>query len=165
MPSPACPNGEPLKTGAKRQLSAAARYRFSFWVVAADVDHFNTVNDTYGHEASDTVLKTFSEILQANSRSSDICGRVGGEEFLCVITHASKQNARLAVERIRLAYKKQDLSLTAATWSSRQLLAWPASKDRACLSFGELVARADAALYSTKRQGRNRLEIAESEVG
>lgn len=57
------PRWRAIEDWAKRQLSAAARYRFSFWVVAADLDHFKTLNDTYGHEAGDTVLKTLSEIL------------------------------------------------------------------------------------------------------
>ncbi len=158
------PNRRAIEDWAKRQLSAAARYRFSFWVVAADLDHFKTVNDTYGHEAGDTVLKTFSQILRANSRSSDICGRIGGEEFLSVITHASKQNAQLVVERIRAALEE-----TRFVFDGRNLVV-TASFGLAGVEgsnlplFGELVARADAALYSAKRRGRNRVEVADSEA-
>jgi two-component system cell cycle response regulator len=75
------PNRRAIEDWAVRQLRGAARHGFSFWAVLADLDHFKTVNDTYGHEAGDTVLKKFSEILRVNSRRSDICGRMGGEEF------------------------------------------------------------------------------------
>jgi len=57
-------------------------YGFSFLVVLADLDHFKAVNDTHGHDAGDAVLKKFAEILKSNSRRSDVCGRIGGEEFL-----------------------------------------------------------------------------------
>ncbi len=95
------PNRRAIDEWATRQLSGAVRYGFSFWIVMADLDHFKNVNDTYGHEAGDAVLKRFAEILKANSRKSDICGRVGGEEFLLALTHTTKENARLAIDRIR----------------------------------------------------------------
>jgi PleD family two-component response regulator len=76
------PNRRAIEEWATRQLSGAARYGFSFLVVLADLDHFKAVNDTHGHDAGDAVLKKFAEILKTNSRRSDICGRIGGEEFL-----------------------------------------------------------------------------------
>ena len=76
------PNRRAIDVWAPRQLSAAARHDFSIWAVMADLDLFKKVNDTYGHDAGDTVLKSFSEILKANTRQSDMCARLGGEEFL-----------------------------------------------------------------------------------
>jgi diguanylate cyclase (GGDEF)-like protein len=75
------PNRRAVDVWASRELSAAARHDFSFWVVMADLDSFKKVNDTYGHDAGDTVLKTFAEILKTHTRQSDICARLGGEEF------------------------------------------------------------------------------------
>jgi len=95
------PNRRAIEDWATRQLSGAARYGFSFWVALADLDHFKTVNDTYGHDAGDNVLKTFSEILKSNSRQSDICGRIGGEEFLLVLTHTTEENATRVIDRVR----------------------------------------------------------------
>ena len=69
------PNRRALDVWVPRQLSAAARYNFSIWVVMADLDLFKNVNDTYGHCAGDSVLKSFAEILRANTRQSDICAR------------------------------------------------------------------------------------------
>src|ERR1700680_59201 len=95
------PNRRAVEDWAARQLNGAARYGFSFWVALADLDHFKTVNDTHGHGAGDTVLKAFSEILKTNSRRSDICARIGGEEFLFVLTHATEEDAKRVINRVR----------------------------------------------------------------
>jgi PleD family two-component response regulator len=75
------PNRRAIKAWASHELSAAVRHGFSFWVVMIDLDHFTDVNDAHGHDAGDLVLGTFGEILKGNTRSSDISGRIGGEEF------------------------------------------------------------------------------------
>ena len=75
------PNRRAIDVWAPRELSAAARHDFHFWVVMADLDFFKKVNDIYGHEAGDTTLKTFAAILTAHTRGSDMCARLGGEEF------------------------------------------------------------------------------------
>src|SRR6266853_705445 len=70
-PLTSLPNRRAIEAWAARQLSGAARHGFSFWVALGDLDHFKAVNDTYGHDAGDTVLKTFAQILKANTRSSN----------------------------------------------------------------------------------------------
>src|SRR6266568_1503849 len=95
------PNRRAIEDWSVRQLSGAVRHSFSFWVVMADLDSFKSVNDTYGHEAGDSVLKKFAELLRANTRSSNICGRIGGEEFVVVLTHVEKPNVQMVVDRIR----------------------------------------------------------------
>ena len=85
------PNRRAVEAWAVRQLKGAARHGFPFWVALADLDRFKKVNDTYGHDAGDTVLKKFAEILKANTRSSNMCARFGGEEFLLVLTHVNKK--------------------------------------------------------------------------
>ncbi len=80
------PNRRAIEEWAVRQLSGAVRHGFPLWVVMADLDSFKSVNDTYGHEAGDVVLKKFADLLRANTRSSNICGRIGGEEFVVVLT-------------------------------------------------------------------------------
>ena len=72
------PNRRAVEAWAVRQLKGAARHGFPFWVALADLDRFKRVNDTYGHDAGDTVLKKFAEILKANTRSSNICAGFGG---------------------------------------------------------------------------------------
>ena len=95
------PNRRAIGVWAPRQLSAAARHDFSIWAVMADLDLFKKVNDTYGHDAGDTVLKSFSEILKANTRQSDMCARLGGEEFLVIIIYSDKEGVKTVVERIK----------------------------------------------------------------
>ncbi len=67
----------------------------------ADLDSFKSENDAHGHEAGDVVLNRFADLLRANTRASNICGRLGGEEFVVVITHAQKPNVQMVVDRIR----------------------------------------------------------------
>src|SRR5215510_2705450 len=95
------PNRRAIESWAAHQLAAATRHGFSFWVVLIDLDHFKRVNDSHGHDAGDTVLKTFAEILRANTRSSDIAGRIGGEEFLHAVTYAEEACMPMIVERTR----------------------------------------------------------------
>ena len=154
------PNRRAIEDWATRQLSGAIRYGFSFLVVLADLDHFKSVNDTYGHDAGDTVLKKFAEILKANSRRSDICGRIGGEEFLFVLTHTTQDNAKIVIERIRaeLQAAKFDFDGTSLTVTASFGLASFDTSQPA--DFNRLVTQADVALYAAKRAGRNRIEIA-----
>jgi two-component system cell cycle response regulator len=154
------PNRRAIEDWATRQLSGAARYGFPFWVALADLDHFKRVNDTYGHEAGDSVLKAFSEILKRNSRRSDICGRIGGEEFLLALTHATEENAKRVIDRVRseLEATKFDFDGTALKVTASFGFAGFAGTQTP--DFNHLVAQADAALYSAKRSGRNRVELA-----
>jgi diguanylate cyclase (GGDEF)-like protein len=158
------PNRRAMEDWATRQLSGAARYGFPFWVAMADLDHFKTINDTYGHDAGDTVLKAFSEILKRYSRRSDICGRIGGEEFLLILTHANEVNAKVVLERIRAEleaikfnFDGHDLTVTA----SFGLAGFSGTR---APDFNRLVAQADSSLYSAKRLGRNRVELAETDT-
>jgi two-component system cell cycle response regulator len=153
------PNRRAVDEWANRQLSGAARYNFSFWVAVADLDHFKSVNDTYGHEAGDEVLKRFSAILKANSRRSDICGRMGGEEFLIILTHASAENAQAAIERIhgelagtKFVFDGCDLQVTAS-------FGMAGFTGGQAPTFAQLLSQADAALYRAKRSGRSRVEL------
>ena len=104
------PNRRAIEEWASRQLRGAARHGFPFWVVMIDLDHFKDVNDMYGHDAGDTVLKRFAEILKANTRLSNISGRVGGEEFLQVLTHTDEQAVKIAVERVRKQFEAERFS-------------------------------------------------------
>src|ERR1700730_10989337 len=92
------PNRRAVEVWASRQLSAAARHDFPFWVVMADLDHFKSINDTYGHDTGDTVLKT-------HTRQSGMCARLGGEEFLVMMTHSDREGTQSAAERIRKQFE------------------------------------------------------------
>jgi diguanylate cyclase (GGDEF)-like protein len=159
------PNRRAIEDWASRQLSGAARYGFPFWVALADLDHFKTVNDTYGHEAGDTVLKGFSEILKRHSRRSDICGRIGGEEFLLILTHAIEKNAIAVIERIRTELEATEFNFAGTKLTVTASFGLAGFAGTQAPEFSRLVAQADASLYSAKRQGRNRVELETQVVG
>src|SRR5271170_2600165 len=144
------PNRRAMDDWATRQLSGAARYGFSFLVVLADLDHFKTVNDTYGHHAGDTVLKRFAEILKANSRRSDICGRIGGEEFLFVLTHADKDGVEFVAERIRKECEEQEFLFGGRVIKVTASFGISGFQGKKAPEFRELLNQADAALYTAK---------------
>lgn len=101
------PNRRAIEVWAPRQLSGAARHGFSFWVVMADLDKFKNVNDSYGNEAGDIVIKRFAHILKANCRASDMCGRMGSEGFLIILSHTNREGVLTFVERIREQMESQ----------------------------------------------------------
>ncbi len=155
------PNRRAIDDWAVRELKGAVRHGFPFSVMMADLDHFKSVNDQYGHEAGDEVLKRFAEILDANVRQSDMCARIGGEEFLLVVTHVDRDGIEVAAERIRKKMETQRFRFGGLEAHVT------ASFGVACLTpgprqdFARLVALADGALYNAKRRGRNRVEFAD----
>jgi two-component system, cell cycle response regulator len=154
------PNRRALEAWAARQLDGAARHGFSFWVVMADLDCFKNVNDTHGHAAGDIVLKRFAEILRINTRKSNLCARIGGEEFLLVLTHAEKEQVRIAISRVREqieAHKFEFGTRTLNVTASFGVSGWQGVR---APDFELLVNEADSALYAAKRNGRNRIEFA-----
>jgi diguanylate cyclase (GGDEF)-like protein len=153
------PNRRAIDVWAPREISAALRYEFPMWVVMADLDFFKKINDTYGHSGGDRVLQGFAEILKKNTRSSDICGRVGGEEFLLALTHVEQSHVGPVLERIRINVEQQEFLFQG------EIIRVTASFGVAGLDpenpsdFASLIAGADAALYAAKRKGRNRVEF------
>jgi diguanylate cyclase len=129
-----------------------------------DVDHFKTLNDTYGHQAGDEVLRIVSRALLASVRPSDIVGRTGGDEFLVILPSTGSKAALELADRMRRAVVDGDLRpvlgprvLGGATVSIGLALWRPAD------SIAAIMERADAALYEAKGRGRNRV-VSEDEL-
>ncbi len=157
------PNRRAIDEWAPRQLSGAARHGFLFWVVMADLDNFKSVNDSSGHDAGDKVLKRFAEILKNNSRRSNICGRIGGEEFLFILTHADKENVASVVERVRKQFEEQDFffgNRVIKVTASFGISGFQGEQGLLPPDFSSLLSQADLALYTAKHRGRNRVEFA-----
>jgi diguanylate cyclase (GGDEF)-like protein len=153
------PNRRAIDEWAPRQLSGALRHSFPFWVVMVDLDDFKRVNDSSGHDAGDKVLKKFAEILKANTRRSNICGRIGGEEFLFVLTHADKQDVEAVAERMRQQFEAQEFLFGGGVIKVTASFGISGSQGKETIEFSQLLAQADAALYEAKRHGRNRIEF------
>ncbi len=140
-----------------KEWSEALRQQKPLTLVMADIDHFKKVNDTYGHPAGDAVIKTIGKRLLEFVRAEDVVGRMGGEEFLIVLTDCHPTKAFDTVDRLR-----QAVSLLP--------IAADGSSVRTTLSFGvvtaipqegaeieRLMKQADEALYKAKNTGRNRV--------
>jgi two-component system cell cycle response regulator len=158
------PNRRAIEQWGTRQLSGAIRHDFQLVVVEADLDQFKAINDTYGHDAGDAVLRRFSEILKINTRQCDISGRIGGDEFLLVITYVDPEGIQTAIERIR--EQLQACTFSFAGTEVRVTASFGIADFRRGQSsdFNRLIVQADVALYSAKRLGRNRVEIIPAEV-
>lgn len=153
------PNRRAIDLWVNSQIGSAARHDFPVWVVISDLDHFKRVNDTYGHEAGDTVLKAFSALLKANTRRSNICGRLGGEEFLLILTHTNREQTQIALERIRNRFASEKFRLGNETFSVTASFGVSGFIGTRAVEFTDLLADADAALYTAKANGRNRIEF------
>jgi two-component system, cell cycle response regulator len=157
------PNRRAIEVWASRQLSAAVRYGFPMWVVMADLDFFKKVNDSFGHSAGDAVLQGFAEILRTNTRGSDICGRIGGEEFLLVLTHVEYNNVGAVMERIRRSVEEQEFFFQGKVVRVTASFGVAGLDPKNPADFASLIGTADAALYSAKQKGRNRVEFESSQ--
>ncbi|WP_413629936.1 diguanylate cyclase [Novosphingobium sp. JCM 18896] len=136
---------------------SAARSPFS--IALFDLDHFKAVNDTYGHDTGDLVLRSFAEHLSNAFRKSDIVARLGGEEFIVVLDDTNSAEAREICERLREDFASKSLRAEdgrcVRVTVSGGIASWRDESD-----LWQLVAEADAALYQAKHQGRNRLALA-----
>ncbi len=142
-----------------RQLSFADRHSHPVSVIMCDIDHFKLVNDTHGHLVGDEVLRFLAQLLKAQSRSSDIVCRYGGEEFLMVLPDMALDMACMRAESLR--------ATIAATSTTSGLVTLRVTASFGVASFpvhgttmDELLRAADSALYDAKRGGRNRVVMA-----
>jgi len=134
------------------------RYEKPLSLLVMDIDHFKKINDTYGHDVGDLVLKTFADILRGIVRKSDICARLGGEEFAVLLPNTDLEGARVLAERIRATVAKNPVehgSIVIAFTVSIGVSQYR----KGMQGIDELIKEADIALYRAKEGGRNRVEV------
>lgn len=142
----------------ERETSRTVRYDTQLVLCMLDLDHFKTINDTFGHPAGDEVLSTIGAMIQEDVRFSDMVCRYGGEEFAVILPNTDLENAYAACERFRervaehpFSYKDERIRLTVSIgMASLENLTEGTAE--------ELVNMADKALYAAKEKGRNRTE-------
>ena len=122
-------------------------------VLLLDIDHFKSINDTWGHPEGDKVIKNVASIVQQAMRESDICGRWGGEEFVCLLPGATEEVALKVAERIRATIQDNVKEPRPVTVSLG------VSLSRAGVPLLGMVSEADKALYISKNSGRNRVTL------
>jgi len=120
--------------------------------VLMDLDHFKRINDTFGHDIGDEVLKLLARTVQRRLRDSDICARMGGEEFVALLPDTDLEGAQVIAEALVSALAQH----SDAVWG-RVTLSAGVSTLRAGDTEATLLRRADEALYEAKGQGRNRV--------
>jgi two-component system, cell cycle response regulator len=126
-------------------------------VAALDVDFFKSINDTYGHDAGDKVLQELSQRIKFNTRSIDLCCRVGGEEFILILPGTDLELAEKIAERLRRSVAAKPFTINQQQQISVTLSAGVSDLQGVDDSVEKLLKRADQALYSAKREGRNRV--------
>src|SRR5260370_613107 len=124
-----------------------------------DLDGFNDMNDSHGHEAGDQFLRGVARILKEHTRASDLSGRMGGDEFLLVMTHVEKANIPMTVERLREKIASLKFSFGSESISVTASFGICGFQGKEPPEFSVLVRQADNALYGAKRGGRNQVKI------
>lgn len=140
----------------QNRFDLSQRHNRPLAVIMCDLDHFKLINDTLGHGAGDIVLEEFGQRVKNNLRTSDLAGRIGGEEFLLILPETDMDGALLLAERLRAATSEFlfDLAPESLRVTCSLGVAQRAPEDR---DGGALLARADGALYAAKRGGRDRV--------
>ncbi len=124
-----------------------------------DLDHFKSINDRFGHALGDRALEIFAASARQSVRSSDLLGRLGGEEFAAVLADTTRDKAMAIAERIRATFAHTALEVDNRPVGATVSIGLVYCQDPA-LDVAELLAQADQALYFAKEDGRNRVEVA-----
>ncbi|MCB2186662.1 MAG: GGDEF domain-containing protein [Deltaproteobacteria bacterium] len=143
----------------EQELRVARYLGHPLTLIILDLDHFKKVNDNYGHLAGDQVLLALGRVLRESTRSSDVCARLGGEEFAVILPRCSLDQALVLAERIRTSLENRAVDFNGQSIAVTASLGLAAYDPSANLDAGELTHRADQAMYAAKRAGRNRVKL------
>ncbi|MDT3707346.1 MAG: sensor domain-containing diguanylate cyclase [Thiobacillus sp.] len=132
-----------------------------YTLLMLDLDHFKSINDTYGHAAGDGALRNFAALCEATLRRQDLFARWGGEEFVALLPHADVAAAAAVAERIRTQTGRRTTAPDGIVAYRQTVSIGIAGPVRTHPSFDNVLYQADRALYVAKSQGRNRIAIAE----
>ena len=139
-----------------RALATCSRYGHPFSILMIDVDYFKKVNDTYGHDVGDVVLRDVSAIMSNSIRDIDLIGRIGGEEFAIALPEAGIDSAVVIAERIRLAISATDLKTPQGVINVTVSIGISEMSSE-CSDVLGMLSSADACLYKAKNSGRNKV--------
>jgi diguanylate cyclase (GGDEF)-like protein len=141
-----------------REISRAKRYHLKLSCIMLDVDYFKEVNDTFGHQRGDTILKELCKIIQALLRGYDFAVRYGGDEFIVILCQNTVIGAQIVAERLRESVEEnpflKELNGGKKITISTGVATFPDHTDK---GYEELIGAADHALYVAKKRGRNQV--------
>ncbi|HET9450847.1 MAG TPA: sensor domain-containing diguanylate cyclase, partial [Aggregicoccus sp.] len=147
-------NHRTFQSKADEALAQAKRYGRKCSVILTDIDHFKSVNDTYGHPTGDAVLRNVAKILREKARDTDVVARYGGEEFAIIMPETDAKGAKVIAERIREAIKAETFSTELGPLKVTLSLGIATCPDHG-VDKQALIDLADQCLYHAKRNGRN----------
>ncbi len=141
------------------EVERVTRYNRPLSVAFIDIDHFKAVNDTFGHEIGDVVLRGVADVFRENTRKVDLVGRYGGEEFVIVLSETPVDEAAATAEKLRLLVLKQQFSAGSSGDLAVSVSIGVAGGQGQNLRVDQLLRDADAAMYSAKSLGRNQTYV------
>ncbi len=144
-----------FESAAMQELEASLDHSKPMCMIVADLDHFKRVNDICGHQAGDQAIAAFGELISNTVRGTDLCGRIGGEEF-CILVHNCELAAAEGLAN-RIRRKFSTLEIEAISRDIRLTASFGVSQWHPGEGYGKLFSRADAALYQAKGTGRDRV--------
>ena len=151
-------NRRALEEAMRRDLARADRDGTSFSILLLDIDHFKSVNDNWGHQAGDAVLSTVGDVIRVNLRASDVGGRYGGEEFLCILPATDEAGAKVVAERMRAGMLERTTPIAGGFIQVSVSIGIATVRGPGCrTAFESVVRSADERLYRAKAEGRNRV--------
>ena len=140
------------------EFNRSKRYGLSMSCVLMDIDFFKKINDTYGHQAGDQILKKLAEIILANIRDVDTAARYGGEEFALILPHTTSENAAKFADRLRRSVDETDFQFEGSSIKVTVSLGVASLPGNDPKTHTDIIRFADDALYAAKNAGRNRVE-------
>ncbi len=150
-----CLNRRALMEEMIREQARCERYQSSFGLIMLDLDHFKAINDRHGHGVGDAVLIEAATRLREQLRPTDFLGRWGGEEFLCLLTHATREAVYQKAEAMRRSLERSGMDIAGLTVDVTASVG--VAMYRASQSLDDLIENVDRALYRAKESGRNRV--------
>ena len=140
----------------EKEVQRARRQKQPFSIIGIDLDFLKKINDTYGHNYGDLAIKTIANVLKANARSVDVPARIGGEEFNVLLPGISSQGAMIAAERIRKTIENTEIDTIGHITGSLGVATYFEHSE----NIDELLELTDQAMYTSKRNGRNKVTLA-----
>lgn len=145
---------------AKDEIQHATINKSPLTISILDIDNFKNINDTYGHQSGDTVLRKLSDILIGRFRETDIVCRYGGEEFVILMPHTNKEEAIKILEDLRVKIAKEKIFLPVESYQPVHIsitISIGIRELQAETNIDEIISKADLALYDAKKTGKNKI--------